>query len=99
MCTDETKNAQEQDGNIQDTDVSSGDENPSPFMKTVWIVVAFVGISGLAAILIAMLGDDPLSEAQQTIFDSLVSAFTLGSLAIIGLVEVHRRKQKRYLSS
>ena len=54
------------------------------------IVALFSGSAGLLALLIAFLGADPLTEAQQAVFDNLLSVFGLGAVVIIGLVSNHK---------
>ena len=59
----------------------------SPTLKLAfWVVVIGTALCGLGTILIAFLGDDPLTSNQQTVFDTLNTTWKLGFAAIAGLI-------------
>jgi hypothetical protein len=59
--------------------------NQQYFLAIFWSVFMLTLICLATAIVIA-LGSDPLSAAKQQLFNSLLSFFTLGAGAIIGLI-------------
>ena len=59
----------------------------SPTFKLVFFSILILTIaSGIGAILIAFLGETPATPNQQTVFDTLNTAWKMGFGAIIGLV-------------
>ena len=56
------------------------------FTRIVLSVSVLTVAIGLAATALAVLGPDPLPEAQQSLFEAFISLFTLGAMALIGLI-------------
>ena len=65
----------------------SGKGSKRPISRGVLaLVVAFTLSTGGIAFWLAMWGSDPLTAAQETLFDKMLSLFAVGATVIFGLV-------------